>query len=97
MRSAAPPPRLITWRATIAPWARATSSVPSREPSSTTSTAVGDAADLGRDPVEHRADVVGLVVGGDEDADPVAELLRVAGDAELLPGEALEHLGELAR
>ena len=36
----APPPRLITWRATVAPWARATSSVPSREPSSTTSTAV---------------------------------------------------------
>ena len=55
-----------------------------------------DPADLGGDPVEDRADVVGLVVGGDEDADLVAEALRMAGDAELLPGEALEHRRELA-
>ena len=54
-----------------------------------------NAADLGRDPVEHLADVVGLVVGGDEHADAVAEALRVAGGAELLPGEALEHGREL--
>ena len=50
--------------------------VPSREPSSTTSVAVAHAADRGRDPVEHLADVVGLVVGGDEDADAIAEALR---------------------
>ena len=55
-----------------------------------------DPADLGRDPVEHRADVVGLVVGGDQDRDPVAEALRMPGDAELLPGEPLEHRRELA-
>ena len=87
----------MTWRATTAPWAAATSAVPSREPSSTTSTAVYEAADLGGDAVQDGADVVGLVVGGDEDADLVAEVVRIAGDAELLPGEALEHPGELAR
>ena len=91
MRSAAPPPRLITWRATIG-------AVRPGDLVGAVARAVVDDEDrgldpahLGRDPVEHRADVVGLVVGGDQDADAVAEALRVAGGAELLPGEALEH------
>ena len=97
MRSAAPPPRLITWRATTAPACSATSPVPSREPSSTTSTAVGAAADLGRKLLEDDADVLALVVGGDEDRDLAAEVLGVAVAAEALPGEALEDRLELAR
>ena len=56
-----------------------------------------DAADLVRDPVEDVADVLGLVVGGDDDGDPPPEPLRQRRLAELLPGEPLEHRGELAR
>ena len=55
------------------------------------------AADLGRHQVEHVADVLGLVVGGDEDRDLVAEALRQLRLAELLPGEPLERRRELAR
>ena len=55
-----------------------------------------DPADLIRNPVEDVADAVGLVVGGDQHADPVPEALRMARGDELLPGEPLEHLGELA-
>ena len=97
MRSAAPPPRLTTWRATIAPWARATSSVPSREPSSTTSTAVSTPQTSAGIRSSTCADVVGLVVGGHQHADAVAKAVGVPGGAELLPGEALERAGELAR
>ena len=43
------------------------------------------------------ADVLGLVVSGDEDRDLAAEALRQVRLAELLPGEALEHRRELAR
>ena len=56
-----------------------------------------DAADLARHQVEHLADVLGLVVGGDEDRDPAAEALRQLRLAELLPGQPLEHRRELAR
>ena len=56
-----------------------------------------DAADLGRHLVEHVADVLGLVVGGDEDRDLAAEALRQARLAELLPGQPLERRRELAR
>ena len=53
-------------------------------------------ADLIRNPVEDIADAVGLVVGGDQHAELVPEALRMARGDELLPGEPLEHLGELA-
>ena len=43
------------------------------------------AADLWRDPVEDPADVVGLVVGGHEHADPVAEAAGVPVDVETAP------------
>ena len=56
-----------------------------------------DAADLGRHLVEHVADVLGLVVGGDEDRDLAAEALRQVRLAELLPGQSLERGRELAR
>ena len=56
-----------------------------------------DAADRGRDLAEHVADVLGLVVGGDQDRDLVAEALGQPRLAELLPGEALERGRELAR
>ncbi len=54
------------------------------------------AADLGRHPLEHVADVLGLVIGGDDDRDLAAEALGQLRLAELLPGEALEHGRELA-
>ena len=60
-------------------------------------TSVGDAADLGRHLVEDVADVLRLVVGGDEDRDLAAEALRQPGLAELLPGQPLERRRELAR
>ena len=56
-----------------------------------------DAADLGRHLVEHVADVLGLVVGGDEDRDLAAEALRQSRLAELLPGQPLQRRRELAR
>src|SRR6185295_11382655 len=51
--------------------------------------------DLGRNPVEDVTDAVGLVVGRDQDADLVAESLRIAGFRELFPRESLEHRREL--
>ena len=55
----------------------------------------GQATDLGRDLVDHVADVVGLVVGRDDDRDPVAEGLAMALGTELLGSDALEHGREL--
>jgi hypothetical protein len=55
------------------------------------------AADLGRHLVEDDADVLGLVVGGDEDRDLASEAVGQPGLAELLPGQPLERGGELAR
>jgi hypothetical protein len=54
-------------------------------------------ADFARHQVEHLADAVGLVVGGDQDRDLAAEARGQLRLAELLPGEALEHRRELAR
>ena len=96
MRSAAPPPRLVTWRATAAPCSRAMSPVRSREPSSTTSTAVATPHTRLGDAREDVADVVLLVVGGDDDGDLVLEALGQPGGAELLPRDALERRRQLA-
>ena len=91
MRSAAPPPRLTD----VAGDDRA---VVAGDLVGAVARAVVDdqhrgrlAADLAGHPIEHLADVVGLVVGGDQDRDPVAEALGVPGGAELLPGEPLER------
>ena len=56
-----------------------------------------DPAHLGRQAIEDVADVVDLVVGRDQDRNPVAKALRLAGGAELLPGEPLERAAQLLR
>jgi hypothetical protein len=55
-----------------------------------------DAAHLIGNPVEDPRDAVRLVVGGDQHADLVPELLRVAVHPELLPREALQDARQLA-
>ena len=96
MRSAAPPPRLITWRATATPCA----------PRDLARTVAGtvvhhqhrglDSAHPLRDLGQHLADAVLLVVGGDHHGHAVLEPFRQPGRAELVPRDALQHPCQLA-
>ena len=96
MRSAAPPPRLITWRATAAPCGARDVAGAIAGPVVHDQHRGLDPAHGGGDSRQHRADVVLLVVGGDHDRHLVAEPVRQAGEAELLPRDSLEHRGQLA-